>query len=224
MKFVTAAVAAALLTSTPVLAQNFTGPRAEVRLGLDVAGSKLASKYQETIGGVTETEEFSDRGTSTGFAYGLGLGYDVAAGKNFVVGVEANLDFSDTKDCVEEFYDWEDLCLKAGRDIELAVRAGAVVNPSTLVYAKVGYANGRIKMTGWDWWQEEKLSEGKNRDGLRIGAGVETALSSKLYLKVEYSYTDYKDWKTSYTQGTYRDEARLGLDRHKAQAALGVRF
>ncbi len=225
MKFVSVAIAASLLASTPAMAENFAGPRVDVRLGLDVVGTKLAQEYEETQDGSSIYQDsYSESVAKTGFVYGLGLGYDINAGKNFVVGVEANLDFANTKEC--DSYDDYRSCLKAGRDIELAVRGGVIINPNTLLYAKLGYANGRFKMTEVE--DGEKTSLGKNRDGLRVGAGVETTLSSNLYLKVEYSYTDYKNWKfTESGSGSYYDwsiDSKLGFDRHKVVAGLGYRF
>lgn len=233
MKLVSVAIAASLLASTPALAQNFTGPRAEVRLGLDVLGDKYdyTSKWEDTYYNYSDSYSDTERTAKTGLNYGLGLGYDIAAGKNFIVGVEANLDFSDAKACEES--DDDELCLKAGRDIEVGVRGGFIVNPNTLLYAKIGYANGRLKVTGdkdlVDEVKEEYGSRAKNLDGLRLGAGVETVLSKNLYLKVEYTYTDYKSvkfadsgsdgygYKWSYTEAH-------NFDRHKVVAGLGVRF
>ena len=225
MKFVSVAIAASLLASTPALAENFAGPRVDVRLGLDATSIKLAQEYQEIVDGDVDYEDsYRDSRTETGFVYGLGLGYDINAGKNFVVGVEANLDFASTKQC--DGYDDYRSCLKAGRDIELAVRGGVIVNPNTLLYAKLGYANGRFKAI--DVIDGEKTTLGKNRDGLRVGAGVETTLTSNLYLKVEYSYTDYKDWKYTDTGSReyydWRVDSKLGFDRHKVVAGLGYRF
>ena len=226
MKFVSVALAASLLVSTPALA-DFTGPRAEVRLGLDAVNLGINEKYVDAYNGVIEDSgDYDFNAKKNGAAYGLGLGYDIAAGKKFVVGVEANVDFGGAKFC--QGGDDYEYCLKSGRDIELAVRGGVTVTPATLLYAKLGYANGRFKEVAVEDG-ETLVNNGKNRDGLRIGAGVETALSGSIYLKVEYSYTDYKNWQWTETEGSqsgwlYTSDYTYGYERHRVVAGLGYRF
>lgn len=230
MRRLLAAVVACLLATGPTMAmaQQFTGKRAEVRLGADLNGADLWEAYDYIDGYYRMADERRFHSAEAGFSYGLGLGYDIPLSGRVVAGVEATLDFSTAKTCTSDFYQWEDFCLKAGRDIGLGIRAGAVVAPGTLLFVKAGYASGRIKMTGRDLLWGGTLSEGKSRDGLRIGGGLEAALSRRLYLKAEYSYTDYSNWQDRFEQVEqwlrFRQEARLDFDRHKMLAVVGARF
>jgi outer membrane immunogenic protein len=66
-----AAIAALMASSTPALASNFTGVRAEVTAGAD---------------NVTQGIDTTD------VTYGVGVGVDAEVYKNVIVGVEANVD------------------------------------------------------------------------------------------------------------------------------------
>ncbi|WP_380873507.1 hypothetical protein ACFB49_41910 [Sphingomonas sp. DBB INV C78] len=153
-RFVAAALAATVL-ATPAFAQddaNFTGPRVEAIVGYDVVG----------IPGVSDPD---------GVAYGVGLGYDFAAG-GMILGLEAEIADSSTKigDLVSD------------RDIYVGARVGTVIGQS-LLYAKAGYTNARFEQDGFG---------GANGDGFRLGAGLEYALGNNMFLKGEYRYSNYE--------------------------------
>lgn len=128
-----------------------------------------------------------------GIAYGVALGYDMTVGTSLFVGVEGDADFANTKKCISG------VCVKTGRDLSALLRVGADVGGTTKVYALGGYANGRLRATGLG---------GANGDGVRVGAGVQTAIGSKLYGKAEYRYTNYED----------------GVSRNQVLVGLGVQF
>lgn len=225
-------LAAALAVSSSVFAQdaaNFSGPRIEARLGVD----SVKSKYSETFtfdftdpAFPTETDSFGARDNASGAFYGVGIGYDIAI-RNFVIGAEANIDFSSVEQ-ESDLFELDDEYVKAGRDIELSARAGLLIASNTLFYVKGGYVNGRVKVVGEDE-DDERVSEGRNLDGWRLGAGAETAISASTYLKFEYNYTDYENLKDSESEtfagaGTATEAYNLGFSRHKAVIAVGYRF
>ncbi|RST22579.1 porin family protein, partial [Streptomyces sp. WAC04770] len=115
----TTALALVAATATPALAQDgtFQGPRAEVIGGWDRVNG--------------------DGDGKSGFVYGGAIGYDLQRGKA-VFGVDAEVTGSTTK--VTD----AGVTVKAGRDLYAGVRAGVAVTPTTLIYAKGGYTNGRI--------------------------------------------------------------------------------
>lgn len=151
-KFLALATVVMIATAGTAHANEFAGVRAELQTGLDVAGSK--STFEFTVEG--EDRSYSERHNKTGLLYGLGIGYDAAISPVLTAGIEANLDFSNAKDedFYFEYYDEEaDVWtygdeLKAGRQIELAARIGYTVTPSTLLYVKGGYVNGRYTVRG----------------------------------------------------------------------------
>src|SRR5215210_3263160 len=78
--------AVALTTfALPAAAADFVGPRVEAHVGLDRLNTK---------GAATGTDHHD------GLMYGGGAGWDFALGSKLIVGVEANLDFSDVKDSI----------------------------------------------------------------------------------------------------------------------------
>ena len=174
-KYVLAAALAAGLAA-PAMAQDdaaFTGFRVEALVGYDNANVPTIKNPD-------------------GVVYGVGAGYDFALGGT-VLGVEAEASDSTAKVNLGGGFH-----VKAGRDLYVGGRAGVVVG-SGLLYAKAGYTNARITLTGVG---------SANGDGVRGGVGYEFALSGKMYGKVEYRYSNYE----------------AGLSRNQGIVGFGVRF
>jgi outer membrane immunogenic protein len=128
-----------------------------------------------------------------------------------VVGVEAEASDSTVDECVSDVtLVGDQLCADAGRDLYVGGRVGAVVSPNVLLYGKAGYTNARLSLDYDDGTvaTAADFEEGENLDGLRVGGGVEVGLSSNVYAKTEYRYSNYEQ----------------GFDRHQVVAGLGVRF
>ncbi|HTI31587.1 MAG TPA: porin family protein [Sphingomonas sp.] len=190
-KFFTAALVATTALSAPAFAQGsdpapFTGPRVEAVAGWD------------RVQGGGEHKN--------GVSYGGAVGYDFQAG-GAVLGIEAEGTGSSTNSCggAGTVADPK-VCLKAGRDLYAGGRVGAIVGDNTLLYAKAGYTNARVRLTSYDGTTTSTLT-GKNLDGVRVGAGVEHNFGGA-YGKVEYRYSNYQD----------------GVARHGVVAGVGVRF
>ncbi|MCH8685695.1 outer membrane protein [Pedomonas mirosovicensis] len=180
-----AAVFALASAATPAAAADFTGPRAEGRLGwTDVS-----------------TDEVDD----DGLTYGVGIGYDYTFGQSIVVGAEANFDWIDVDGCATRAGGVL-ACFDTKRDISVAVRAGYKVLENTLVYAKGGYANGRVR--GEFTQGGTTTGDTQNGDGFVVGGGAEQALGPNLYAKLEYAYSNYE----------------AGVDRHQILLGVGFRF
>ena len=191
-KFLTAALVATTALSAPAFAQGsdpapFTGPRVEA-----VAG------YDRIQGGGEH---------KSGVSYGGAVGYDIQTG-GAVLGVEAEATGSTTDSCggAGSVADPQ-ICLKAGRDLYAGGRVGAVLGENTLLYAKAGYTNARVRLTSNDGTTTSTLT-GRNLDGVRVGAGIEQRIGTKAYVKAEYRYSNYQD----------------GVARHGALAGVGIRF
>ena len=109
-----------------------------------------------------------------GFTYGGSFGYDHAITPKITLGAEATFEDSSTK-----FRG-----IHASRDLAISARAGYVVIPSLLAFAKVGYDTTRI----------EVVSAGHtNLEGVRFGGGLEYAVIPHVYLSAEYRRTQYED-------------------------------
>lgn len=171
--YLAAAFAACL--AAPAMAQDasaFTGFRIEGLVGYDNVGAP----------GFKNPD---------GVLYGIGAGYDHAIG-SLVIGVEADATDSTAK------VKLVGPDIETDRDLYVGGRIGAVVG-SGLLYAKAGYTNARVEVSG---------AGHQNFDGVRAGVGYEYALSAKSFIKVEYRYSNYED----------------GLSRNQGVAGFGFRF
>jgi outer membrane immunogenic protein len=144
-----------------------------------------------------------------GLAYGAAAGYDFQLG-GAVLGVEAEYMDSNTDGCANGFVVPGDrICATARRDLYAGARVGVAVTPSTLLYAKAGYTNGRVGLNYANPAapaQNFRVSD--NLDGIRVGAGVEQQLGTNIYAKAEYRYSNYEQ----------------GFERHQVLGGLGFRF
>lgn len=121
---------------------------------------------------------------TTDVTYGLNAGLDTTVlDSNVRLGVEVSTDNIFNRD----------------REVGVAARAGYVFNDAVLVYGKAGYANFR---------NINFQDRATTLEGLRVGGGLEAALTDNVYGKLEYRYTDFN--------------GRAG--KHGAVAGFGLRF
>ena len=115
------------------------------------------------------------------FTYGVNVGYDYAFGK-LITGFTAEYQESGKTG--------------VGRDLSIVTRIGSKVTDNALVYGLIGYTNQGIENSPIEL------------DGVRVGLGVEYALTPKVYSNVEYRYSNYE----------------RGVELHQTLIGLGVRF
>jgi outer membrane immunogenic protein len=196
-RYVIALFAAAI--AAPALAQdagNFNGPFIGAQLGWQQDRQSLTS------GTVPNTVV---RAKGDGFAYGGQAGWDFNLG-SAVVGVEASLT---GRTGTNRFPTFD---LEAGRTINLTARAGFLVSPQGLLYARGGYSNARFSIAN--------TGVSENRDGYTIGAGYEQSISRNVSARVEYGYSDYGDDLLPGAGGANR----LNYHRHAVMTGLNFRF
>lgn len=202
--------------AAPALAQTtnptFTGPRVEATIGYDHVGA----------GSDVDNNNGRDDQSIDGLLYGGGIGYDVAVG-GVVVGAEAELLGSTAK---SDRFDYTDQFgfgrVKQGRDIYVGARVGVLAGPSTLVYAKGGYTNTKLRVLAGN--SNVETDNDFNLDGWRIGAGAERALSGNSYAKLEYRYSNYERGNVDYALGGTSNRFDVDTDRHQVVASYGFRF
>lgn len=202
---------AAMLAVTGASAQAQAGLRADVHIGWD----RLSTHQRTDVGinGATTKEHES------GLTYGGEIGYDLALGK-FRIGPYAGIDGSSIKRCSEVFAEVE-TCEEAGRNISAGLRAGYQVTDRVLLYAKGGYSNGSVKLRLIDHVTPANSITATDRmDGYHVGAGVQVGLLDRVYAKVEYVRTDYKDYV--FKEGTAT--IRGGVDRDNIVFGVGFAF
>jgi len=200
--FATAAVAAATLVTaaaTPAFAQDrapFSGVRVEALGGYDsVSNGAPASN-----------------GSTDGFVYGIAAGYDAAIGKARIGAEVEATDSTASERSANVLAAGDRFRADAGRDLYAGVRIGYVLSPKWMIYGKAGYTNARVE-TNYTAGATT-ISDKRNLDGFRLGAGVEYALTHNVYVKGEYRYSHYGD------------QAGLAVDadRHQVIAGVGIRF
>ncbi|WP_066561273.1 outer membrane protein [Croceicoccus bisphenolivorans] len=147
-----AAIAAAMAVATSAHANDFDG----AYIGAGV-----------TLDNVQGSGDFEGFGVS-GPGATIFAGFDMPLGGAFI-GVEANADVY-TADVagIDAQWGWG-----------VGARLGTKLNDSTGLYARGGYARGKV--------------EGFWGDGLRYGVGVETGVSDSLSLRAEFSQFNYED-------------------------------
>ena len=205
-----AAVAALGVMSTPALAQEFGGLRAEARLGWDNAGLEL-----EPTAGIP-AGDFSDDAST--ISYGAEVGYDLTFNR-LVLGAYAGVDFAQAEGCSTVLGN-DRACFEAERNITVGGRAGFAVTPQALLYAKGGYSNGRVSAR-YDNFGDlfGEVSDSGSRSGYHLGAGAELDVGP-LYVKAEYVHTRYSDFEL----GALGASATGSVNRNQVLAGVGLRF
>jgi len=178
--------------AAPAYAQDgstFSGPRVEGIVGYDRAH--------------VEGEN------SDGVLYGARVGYDVRAGRA-VLGIDGEITDSTTDECISGFTVAGDrLCANAGRDLYVGGRVGAVLSRNAMIYGLAGYTNGRITLDYNDGGTgAANFHDGRNLDGVRVGAGIQYAIGRNAFVNAEYRYSNYED----------------GVSRNQVLGGFGVRF
>ena len=183
-KLMFATLAAAAAIAAPALAQN------------EATGAPFTGSHAEVIGGWDRLQ--AGGGHDDGVLYGAGAGYDVQRG-NVVFGIEGEASDSTEKE------DVGGVRVHASRDLYAGGRIGTVIGGNNLLYAKAGYTNGRYAVSGAG--AGNSFAHG-NLDGVRVGAGVEHALTNRAFVKAEYRYSNYEQ----------------GVSRNQVLAGVGLRF
>jgi len=111
--------------------------------------------------------------------YGADVGVDLPVGENVVVGLEGTV--------TNVFEDT--------RTFGVGARAGYTVTDNLMPFVRVGWANYSDVLNG-------------DLNGVTVGGGLEYALNSAIYTKVEYRYSDFEK----------------GVGNHGALIGVGIRF
>jgi outer membrane immunogenic protein len=188
------ALIASAALSGAAQAQNFDGPFVGAQAGW------VQNKVENpTTGlGTAPIDQSKDSVFLGGYA-----GYDKKFGK-IVLGTELGLGIG-TSDTVRS----GTISVDPKRSFDWTARAGYLVTPETLVYARGGYANERVRTALTTAAGPQADSE--DRDGWLLGGGVERKLTSNLSARLEYRYADLSDG-----DGTY--------DRHQVLTGITFRF
>lgn len=173
MRILTIASLVFVVSAVPASAETPSGPFVGAGVTLD---NYNGSGEIEGLGGVS------------GVGGTLFAGYDLPLNPKLFVGVEGNIDLA-TADAtvlgepVEADWGWG-----------LSGRAGYMINSTTALYARGGYARERAEVSLDNFWL----------DGIRYGAGLETKLTDKISLRSEFTQFNFEDHVTN-------NQVQLGL-------------
>jgi len=219
MKKVFSLVAAGSLVAiaAPAMAQDdtsFNGFRLEGLVGYD--SSRPGS--DDDIDNADDLDQSIDN-----VNYGIGVGYDMNMG-GLVVGLEGEWMESEAKTDFDTFgfTEFGVANIEAGRDLYAGVRVGVPLGSRALVYAKGGYTNARYNVLATDNTTDTETNI--DLDGWRLGAGAEFAVSSNMFVKAEYRYSNYGEGEVEAPSGLESDRFDVDVDRHQLVAGVGVRF
>lgn len=191
--------AAAFIAATPAAAQEY---------GSQTSPSPWQGFRVEGVAGY-DSARIQDNNDG-GFVYGAGVGYDFQTGRA-VLGIEAEATDSTNSGCASNLFVINDvLCSRAQRELSIGLRAGIIVSPRILLYAKAGYTNARFSV-GYDDGTPagtDNFSYHQNFDGIRVGGGAEFRVGGNAFVRLEGRYSNYE----------------FGGDRGQAVTAFGFRF
>lgn len=211
-----AAIAGASTAHAQDPATPFVGPRVEAVVGYD---------HNRSGSTVDIDPSRNTKQSINGVVYGGGVGFDLPLGDQIRVGAEAELTGSsakwDNNNGVPNTFNLGRV--KADRDIYVGGRVGVVASPQTLVYVKAGYTNARYGLLGSNG--TTSLGQHLDAGGYRLGAGVEYAVTSKAYTKLEYRYSNYSRADFNFG-GQTPDSSTFAIDtdRHQVMVGAGLRF
>lgn len=201
MKYIVSTLAAALAVSmgTAASAEPFNGPF----IGVQGGWNQDDLNNPTTDAGVLAVTQKKDSFNAGGF-----IGYDYKIADRFVLGAEAGIQFSVDDEVVHD-NGTALITLDPKRAIDLTARAGVLADAKTLIYARGGYTNARVRTTSED--SAGITSASQDRDGWLVGGGVERAITDNISARIEYRYTDLSDGNGKF-------------DRHQALVGVAYRF
>lgn len=230
-------------------AVDWSGPYAGLHVGYATGKADLDNRLggawaSESTALQGEVTAFTSRGVDPkGGVFGAQIGYNIAAGGNAVVGIEADAAVSNADDDRLEgptpTVTFPSLSYTAGNRVDvksmLSVRARAgLAFGNTLAFIDGGYAWTRARYRtslssngGYAKAADEKETNG----GFIIGAGLEHMVGSSVSLRADYSYTNQGDadfdsvylpgstfvtpaYTESYSQDLKLHIVRLGVNFH----------
>jgi outer membrane immunogenic protein len=178
-------------------ATKFDGPFVGVQLGWQ------QDRRSATTSAVPPS---TTRVTGDGLVYGGQVGYDANIG-GAVLGIEGSIT-GRTGNNGSVALDFEN-----GRTINSTARAGLMVSPESLLYARGGYSNARVLLTN-------PAGNSESRDGYTLGVGYERSLTDNISARIEYAYSNYG----SDTLPGIGGAVDINYHRHGITAGFNLRF
>ncbi|WP_395397506.1 outer membrane beta-barrel protein [Novosphingobium sp. BL-8A] len=182
-----AAVLIAGIASQPALAQDDSTPTTSSN-GTTFRGIRV----EGNIG----ADRFRSEGTHNDeFGYGGTIGFDGTFGERIVIGAEGSYwRANNWNENCQGLPDDNSICHKAFEEWGAAVRAGYLVTPQLLVFAKGGYVNSEQRRRIDDPDGAQLVYDHYRADGYQLGGGAEYTITQgrmPIYVNAQYVYSNY---------------------------------
>ncbi|WP_226633794.1 outer membrane protein [Novosphingobium profundi] len=172
-----------------------------------------AQAFVQIEGGLDVAQHDGD--SEAGVQYGVSAGYDYQLSNSFFVGVQGSYGDSSARDCAHDVLEAGDrACLEARRDLAAVVRLGTNLGARNKLYVLGGYTNTRVGVSYKGETASQALGSFSDLgahdtlNGFRLGAGYEYDVTSNLFIKAEYRYSNYGS----------------DYSRHQGVLAVGTKF
>jgi hypothetical protein len=211
---------AAPSTETPIAPVDAKGFYAGATMGHQALTSNVTGIQKDKSGSSNFQGDFGDAGGVNGGAF---AGWGASWGR-WYGGLEATAETSTA--------DWQHVREPTGRDFSvekhetygLGLRGGYQLASGTLLYLHADRLRTRF---GTRWSKGDNRSNDVDRDdrvdGTRIGVGADLPLTRALFLRMDYSYTDYDDYGFTTAHGS-PDSMRFENAETLFRLGLGARF
>lgn len=105
------------------------------------------------------------------------------------------------------------------RSFGISILPGFLISENTVIYGRIGYANGRLKIAESD---PTIQSMTKNRSGLRYGIGIRHEFKPRWVFMMDYSQINYNS-VTSHVYEPFGEVTKeTRITPHTAQVAFGL--
>lgn len=214
--------------------------------GLELGIAQTSDKFESytTANGATHGGIQSDNGKAGGL-FGLFLGYGFGIGSCGYVGAEiygggdtTKFDIKQGERINADTSYWSKTNMKHNMYYGLAVRAGMLITPSTLIYLRLGVEGGKWKGT----YEASPQSVAnmnvlathkhfnKNSVSFAPGIGVETYVNQHFFVRLEYKYTFVPKLNMTQAVGSAHNPdygkvvQRHKLGQHAVKIGFGYKF
>jgi len=198
---------------------DLDGPYIGVALGRADLHTRDTGDQRGQTGSGTLT---ADR-AGTGPVAGLFGGYGVRFGSLYL-GAEAEADRSNAGWDSARLPDRRVYGVHRGAAYGLGGRVGYVVDGSALVYLRASRMRTDVATKYTFAGEGVNISNDRTLHGTRTGIGVEVPASRHLFVRLDYSHTNYDSYSLTYQTSTGTGTERFDNDEDLFQLGLGYRF
>ncbi|MDX1724567.1 MAG: outer membrane beta-barrel protein [Pseudomonas sp.] len=206
----------------PLIALPLTDLFSGAYAGAAISHGQLDTQTSGTRGGDgSDTSPFG----APGFGEALFLGYGQQF-QRWYLGIEAEAEQSQARwSFSKDKADARSTSLDKDDSYGLSLRGGYVVNNGSLLYLRAGRVRTRFDSYYTINQQAALASDQDDRqDGNRLGIGADVPAGERLFLRMEYAYTDYDAYHVAYTNDDGPTSERFATEEGQFRLGLGWRF